>query len=36
MARHNTAGSSDPDRLDGFHEAMNRIREKWGQDLGFG
>ena len=30
MARHNTAGSSDPDQLAGFHEALALVKKKWG------
>lgn len=30
MVRHNTTGSTDPDQLAGFHDAMARLRQKWG------
>jgi hypothetical protein len=30
MLRHNATNSTDPDRLDGFHDALTRLRGKWG------
>lgn len=36
MVRHNASGSRDPDHVDGFHQAMSLIREKWGVGLGVG
>lgn len=30
LVAHNTNNSRDPDHLNGFHDAMKRVREKWG------
>jgi hypothetical protein len=30
MVRHNASGSRNPEALQGFHEALNLVREKWG------
>lgn len=30
MVRHNTTGSTNTGHLDGFHDAVARLREKWG------
>jgi len=30
LVAHNTNNSRDPDHLTGFHDAMKRVREKWG------
>ncbi|HEY9472991.1 MAG TPA: glycosyltransferase [Mycobacteriales bacterium] len=32
LVAHNTNNSRDPDELNGFHDAMARVKQKWGTD----